>query len=82
LLLQVWSQTAFYYYGLNKSSFSIGDTISSIYPGLVTLFKESGFTYHEFGTEDPKGYIISINKKYPKNIIIPKNILVKLTLLK
>ncbi len=78
LLLQVWSQTAFYYYGLNKSSFSIGDTISSIYPGLVTLFKESGFTYHEFGTEDPKGYIISINKKYPKNIIVPKKDLGKI----
>ena len=78
LLLQVWAQTAFYYYGINRSSFSIGDTISSIYPGLVNIFKESGFTYHEFGSEDPKGYIISTSKKYPKNIIVPKKDLGKI----
>ena len=78
LLLQVWAQTAFYYYGLNKTSFSIGDTISSIYPGIVNIFKESGFTYNEFRNEDSKGYMISTSKKYPKNIIVPKKDLGKI----
>lgn len=78
LLLQVWAQTAFYYYGINKASFSIGDTISSIYPGLVNIFKESGFTYNEYRNEESKGFMISTSKKYPKNIIVPKKDLGKI----
>ncbi len=72
LLLQVWAQTAFYYYNINRSSFSIGDSISNIYQGVVDILKESGFSYIELVNDAPKGYIISISKKYPKNIIVPK----------
>ncbi|MEI6506833.1 MAG: hypothetical protein WCO54_00015 [Bacteroidota bacterium] len=74
LLLQVWAQTAFYYYGLNdKFSFSIGDTLSNIYHGVVDVLKESGYSYLEMGNNDsPKGYMISISKKYNQSIIVSK----------
>ena len=74
LMLQVWAQTAFYYYGVHgKYAFSIGDTITSVYAGVAEILTEAGFycTYQRNG--EPSGYIISISKEYPLNMLSSKN---------
>ncbi|MBN8702997.1 MAG: hypothetical protein J0M08_08025 [Bacteroidetes bacterium] len=77
-LLQTWTQTAFYYYGVvDRIAFSYGDSIADIYPGVVDILKQSGFYYAESNTI-PKGYTISLNNNAPEYIIAPKNTLGKI----
>lgn len=74
LMLQVWAQTAFYYYGvLGKYAFSIGDTITNVYPGVAEALTEAGFYCTFQRNVEPSGYIISINKEYPTNMLSSKN---------
>lgn len=74
LMLQVWAQTAFYYYGLfGKYAFSIGDTITDVYPGVAGVLTEAGFTCSYLKSAEPNGYVIAINKDYPINILSSKN---------
>lgn len=73
LMLQVWAQTSFYYYGLiGKNAFSIGDTVTSIYPGVGDVLSESGFYCASQVAGEPSRYVICINKEYPENILSSK----------
>lgn len=73
MLLQTWAQTAFMFYGLNyKLAFSLGDTVSKIYPEVVHVLKESGFDYAPIETAEPNGYAIYIGKDIPFNYIKSK----------
>jgi arsenate reductase len=73
ILLQIWAQTSFYYFGLwDRSSFSIGDTVTEIHPEAINTLKESGFSCAELGGTDAKGYIVSISPGY-ENIVLSKN---------
>ena len=74
VMLQVWAQTSFYYYGvLGKYAFSIGDTITSIYPGVANVLRESGFFCMNQENVVPNRYVISINQEYPVNMLSSKN---------
>lgn len=74
ILLQIWAQTAFYYYGLySKQSFSVGDTVTNVYPGIADVLKQSGFTCLYLEKEEPKRFIVSINKEYPIDILLSRN---------
>ncbi len=74
LMLQVWAQTAFYYYSiLGKYAFSIGDTITDVYPGVAEVLTEAGFFCTYQRNVEPGGYIISISKEYPLNMLSSKN---------
>lgn len=74
LMLQVWAQTAFYYYGVHgKYAFSIGDTITSVYAGVAEVLTEAGFYCTYQRNVEPSGYIISISKEYPLNMLSSKN---------
>ena len=75
LMLQVWAQTSFYYYGvLGKYAFSIGDTITSVYPGVADVLTESGFYCTSKRNADASSYVISISKEYPLNMLSSKNV--------
>jgi len=74
LMLQVWAQTSFYYYGLvGKYAFSIGDTITSVYPGVAEVLTESGFYCTNQRNVEPSRYVISISQEYPLNMLSSKN---------
>ncbi len=74
LMLQVWAQTSFYYYGIiGKHAFSIGDSITSVYPGVADVLTESGFYCTNQRNAQPGGYLISISKEYPINMVSSKN---------
>ncbi|MBK8658195.1 MAG: hypothetical protein IPN22_04810 [Bacteroidetes bacterium] len=74
LMLQVWAQSAFYYYGLyNKTAFSMGDTVSQVYPAVAAVLTESGFYCLQLENKEAKSYSISINKDFPINILTSKN---------
>lgn len=74
LILQVWSQTAFYYYGLyNKHAFSTGDTVTPVYPRVAWVLQKSGFYVSNLLSAEPKGYMISISSDYPQNILSSKD---------
>lgn len=76
ILLQVWAQTAFYYYGLiDKLSFSVGDTVTAIYPGVANVLSRSGFYCATGGNTETFGYIISVSKEYPENLLLSKKTL-------
>ncbi|MBI2272074.1 MAG: hypothetical protein HYU69_17175 [Bacteroidetes bacterium] len=72
--LQTWMQTAFYYYGIfNKMAFSYGDTVSEVYPEVISVLKKSGFAFSE-STTKPKAYVFYISEQYQKHGIYPKTI--------
>ena len=72
LMLQVWAQTSFYYYGLlGKYAFSIGDTVTDVYPGVADVLVQSGF--YCTNLKNDRGYNIAYNKEYPENILSSKN---------
>lgn len=74
LLLQVWAQTSFYYYSLfGKHAFSLGNTVTDVYPGIAGILSESGFSVSYLKSAQPNGYVISINKNYPLNILSSKS---------
>jgi arsenate reductase len=73
LLLQIWAQTAFNYFGLyDKYAGSIGDTVTSVYPEVVNVLQQSGFYCTKLDNAEPNGYLISVGKEYPENIILSK----------
>lgn len=73
-LLQTWMQTAFYYYSIfNKMAFSYGDTVSEVYPEVISVLKKSGFTFSESSTK-PRVYVFYISEQYQKHGIYPKAI--------
>ncbi len=73
VLLQVWAQTAFYYYSLyDKVSFSIGDTVTGIYPGVASVLSRSGFYCATGGNSEQYGYMVSVNKQYQQNLLLSK----------
>ena len=73
MLLQTWAQTAFIYYGLNdKFAFSIGDTVSEVYPEVVNVLELSGFYYTALEEVSPKGYVIYIEKDIPLDYMVSK----------
>lgn len=73
-LLQTWMQTAFYYFGIfNKTTFSYGDTVSKVYPEVISVLKKSGFAFSESSTK-PKAYVFYISEQYQKHGIYPKTI--------
>lgn len=72
-LLQVWAQTSFTYFGLyNRQAFSIGDTVTYVYSEVANVLKESGFSYINLENASPNGFIISISKEYPVNMLSSK----------
>lgn len=74
IMLQVWAQTSFYYYGLlSKYAFSIGDTVTSVYPGVAEVLTESGFYCTNQRNVEPSRYVISISQEYPLNMLSSKN---------
>ncbi|MCW5907598.1 MAG: hypothetical protein KIS94_07055 [Chitinophagales bacterium] len=74
LMLQVWAQTSFYYYSLfGKYAFSLGNTVTDVYPGVAGILSEAGFSVNYLKSAEPNGYVISINKDYPLNILSSKN---------
>ena len=74
IMLQVWAQTAFYYYGLyNKLAFSMGDTVTGVYPEVTTVLMESGFYCRGSLQDHPEGYLISVNEELPDNLLQSKN---------
>lgn len=74
LMLQVWSQTAFFWYGLfDTYAFSAGDTVTPVYSGVAKALERSGFLCNKLITADPNGYVISLNSDYPINILNSKN---------
>lgn len=74
LFLQAWAQTSFIYFGMyNKFAFSIGDTITQVYPLVVDVLRESGFSCTKMESGATQGYIISINEEIPANIILSKD---------
>lgn len=73
-LLQVWSQTAFYYYGLyDKHTFSLGYTITPVHPRVAWVLEQSGFYVNQLLSADPNGYMISINSEFPQNMLSSKD---------
>ncbi len=73
VLLQVWAQTAFYYYGLiDKTSFSVGDTVTGVYPGVANVLSRSGFYCVPGGNDGPNGYMVMVNKQYQQNLLLSK----------
>lgn len=73
MLLQTWAQTAFLFYGLNnKFAFSMGDTVSTIYPEVVNVLKQSGFSYAALENAESDGYVIYIGKDIPLDYIVSK----------
>ena len=76
ILLQAWAQTSFIYYGLyNKFAFSIGDTVTAVYPEVADILRESGFTCNKLANENSNGYVISISEELPVNIVLSKDFL-------
>ncbi len=74
MLLQTWAQTAFIYYGLNdKFAFSIGDTVSEVYPEVVNVLQLSGFYYTTLEDVSPKGYVVYIGKDIPLDYMVSKS---------
>lgn len=73
MLLQTWAQTAFLFYGLNqKFAFSIGDTISEVYPEVVNVLQLSGFYYTALENALPNGYVIYVGKDIPIDYMVSK----------
>lgn len=73
MLLQTWAQTAFLFYGLNqKYAFSIGDTVTAIYPEVLNVLSQSGFNYTTIEDTEPKEYAIYIGQDIPLDYIVPK----------
>lgn len=76
VLLQVWAQTGFYYYGLaDRNAFSIGDTVTPVYSGVANVLSEVGFYVSRLANADPNGYMISISKDFPESIVSSKAML-------
>lgn len=76
VLLQVWAQTGFYYYGLiDRNAFSIGDTVTPIYSGVANVLSDVGFYVNKLANADPNGYMISISKDFPESIVSSKSML-------
>ena len=74
LMLQVWAQTSIYYYGVyGRYAFSIGDTITNVYPGVIDVLRESGFFCTNQKNAEPSRYVIAINKEFPINMLSSKN---------
>lgn len=74
VMLQVWAQAAFYYYGLyDKLSFSMGDTVTNIYPETLVVLMESGFYCKGMNGEQSSGYLVSVNEEYPANVLLSRN---------
>jgi arsenate reductase len=74
MLLQTWAKTAFLFYGLNqKFSFSVGDTVTAVYPEVVNILQLSGFYYNELEDVSPKSYVIYIGKDIPLDYIVSKS---------
>lgn len=73
MLLQTWAKTAFLFYGLNqKFSFSVGDTVTAVYPEVVNVLQLSGFYYTELEEVSPKGYVIYVGKDIPLDYMVSK----------
>lgn len=73
MLLEIWAQTAFLFYGLSyKFAFSIGDSISEIYPEVVNVLQQSGFYYAALENAESDGYVIYIGKDTPLDYIVSK----------
>ena len=73
LLLQVWAQTSFYYFGLNnKLAVSVGDTITNVYREVASVLTESGFYCNNLDNAAPNGYLVSISKESPVNMLSSK----------
>jgi arsenate reductase len=73
MLLETWAQTAFLFYGLSqKFAFSIGDSISTIYPEVVNVLQQSGFYYAALENAETDGYVIYIGKDTPLDYIVSK----------
>ncbi len=73
ILLQVWAQTAFYYYGLiDKLSFSVGDTVTPIYHGVADVLERSGFYCAAGSNTERNGYVVSVNRQFPENLLLSK----------
>jgi hypothetical protein len=73
-LLQVWAQTAFYYYGLyDKHAFSFGDTIIPVHPRVAWVLEQAGFYVNNLISVDPNGYMISSSTEFPQNVLSSKN---------
>ncbi|MCS6934890.1 MAG: hypothetical protein NZM35_07050 [Chitinophagales bacterium] len=76
VLLQVWAQTAFYYFGLyDRNAFSIGDTVTPVYEGVAEVLSETGFYVSKLANADPNGYLIAISRDYPESIVASKTTL-------
>lgn len=74
LMLQVWAQTAFYYYGVyGRYAFSLGDTITNVYPGVIDVLRESGFYCTNQKNAEPSQYVIAISKDFPINMLSSKD---------
>lgn len=74
VMLQVWAQAAFYYYSLyDKLAFSIGDTVTNIYPETLVVLMESGFYCTGMNSDEQRGYLVSVNQEYPANVLLSKN---------
>ncbi len=74
LMLQVWAQTSFYYYGVfDKYAFSTGDTITDVYPGVIKVLKKSGFYCSHQKNSSPSKYVIAMNNDYPFNLLSSKD---------
>ncbi len=73
MLLQTWAQTSFLFYGLNqKFAFSIGDTVSEVYPEVVNVLQLSGFYYTALENALPNGYVIYVGKDIPIDYMVSK----------
>lgn len=75
VLLQAWAQTSFYYYELwDKSSFSIGDTVTDVPQVIAEVLTESGFVCMKLENADAKGYIISVSQGYEYILVSKKEL--------
>lgn len=75
VLLQVWAQTGFYYFGLvDRNAFSIGDTVTPVYSGVANVLSDVGFYVSRLANADPDGYMISISKDFPESIVSSKSV--------
>jgi hypothetical protein len=73
MLLETWAQTAFLFYGFGqKYAFSIGDSVSPIYPEVMNVLKQSGFYYAALENAESDGYVIYIGKDTPLDYIVSK----------
>jgi hypothetical protein len=73
-LLQAWAQASFMYSGLfNKFSLSTGDIITEVYPEVSNVLQASGFYCSYVDDGENKGYLVSVSKDMPINIILSKN---------